>query len=145
MRTRREMFHIAAAISIVIMLAISPIMIGKAYSVEYTGQVSNIGNNVQSEYITLTLLTKNGNNYTPVTNEVLKSQTLNYVEVTEVIEDKTVTKRYLDGTYPIIKDSSNIHVRLSGPEGYVLNEYQSLKILFSYQINGISRYFTFFL
>ena len=104
------------------MLAISPIMIGKAYSVEYTGQVSNTGNNVQSEYITLTLFTKNGNNYTPMTNEVLESPTLNYVEVTEVIDDETVTNRYLDGTYHIIKDSSNIHVCLSGPKGYVLNE-----------------------
>ena len=63
MRTRRDIFHIAAAISIVVMLVISPTMIGKAYSVEYTGQVSNTENNVTADYFTMGLFS-----YNPDTN-----------------------------------------------------------------------------
>ena len=102
MRTRHDIFHITAVISIVVMLTISPIMIGKAYSVEYTGQVSNTGNNVQSEYFTASLY-----RYEPPDDaEVEKGNEVQYdAETKEYF--KPATSPFSNGSFPYTTETGD--------------------------------------
>ena len=108
MRTRREMFHIAATISLVIMLTISPIFLGKAYSVEYTGQTSNTGNNVQSKYISLELYTANSDGtYSKTKGDALNTPALYYSE--------NNGKKIINGTYELTPSDLFVYVNESIP------------------------------
>ena len=112
MKTRHNMFYIAATISLAIMLTISPIVLGKAYSLEYTGQTSNTGNDVQSDYIIIKLWNSDGNGrYTEVNTEIFASPELS----SNLKENSTDTDWYLNGTYYIIEENPEIFVSIESP------------------------------
>ena len=102
------MFCIAATISLAIMLTITPIIIGKAYSVEYSGQTTNTGNSVSSEWITMELYLYDDvdKNYTKISNYTLNTL------VIDNFDPESATNEFEGEGEPITLTPDNLYVKL---------------------------------
>lgn len=96
------MFMSYIALAIVITAIPSIILIDNAYSIEYSGQTSNTGNSVSSEWITLEFYTSlDGYEFTE-TNLSLLAPEITYTGETTMV---------VDGTYTLTPE--NLYVRIS--------------------------------
>ena len=94
--------------------------INDAYSIEYSGQTSNTGNYVTSEWITMEFYTTtDGTEFTKIEAPSLISPEITYLEKT----DRGITKKVINGTYALTPD--NLYVKISEDNtSYIKGSYE---------------------